>query len=62
LDVEKLFSTQNFIKDQDELQHVKDILHENFRMIQIVYIESLVGSPSTYPEIGFEYFARALQD
>ena len=56
------FAPELFIKDAEDVEECKRILHENFEWIKIAYVEGLAGSPATYPEISFEYFIKAMLD
>jgi len=50
------FDAPSYIKDADELDNCKHILLDNFDYIKIVFIEMLVRSPRTFPEISSEAF------
>lgn len=50
------FAPELFLNDQDDIDECKQILHDNFLMLQTAYITMLAQSVSTYPEISASVF------
>ena len=59
-DIKTSFAPEVYIKDKDDIEECKQILLENFKILQISYIEGLAESSSTYPEISFSVFANQI--
>lgn len=45
-----------FIKDADDIEECQEIIKSNFDMLKIVYIEGLIASTATFPEISSDAF------
>ena len=45
-----------FLKNEEDLQNCQDILFDHFEMIQVFYLEGLIDSASSYPEISSSTF------
>ena len=50
------FTPELFIKNAEDVEESKKILHAHFQEIQIAYLEALAISPTTFPEINWEAF------
>lgn len=54
------FSPDLFIKNAEDIEECKKLLHANFHLIQIAYLEALAKSQNTYPEISWETFINKM--
>ena len=54
------FNPEAYIKDAEQMENCKRILLENFDFIKIAYMEMLVKSPKSYPEIGAATFITTI--
>ena len=57
---ESTFQPDLFIKDEQDIEYCKDILYDNFEKIQVAYLEGLIDSPITYPQISSTAFMRLI--
>lgn len=49
------------MKSPADIEECREKLFENFSMIQVAYLEGLIDSPLTYPEMSAEAFMHMMQ-
>lgn len=57
---ESTFQPDLFMKSPEDIEECKEKLFENFSIIQVAYLEGLIDSPLTYPEMSSDAFMRMM--